>query len=181
MSKISISADTSIETLQAAIDMLRLQECKWRRSRSRRSLIHYLSLVYGLYAAWRVAGIEKKASARLAKLAKLQTRHGRHPIRTIIDATSKSDRRSKSRWVQALRYAYRKRKRWRSFERFLSNNGGISGCASKWADEHAYGRTPKGYVRLGGEGFPKVPMFIERELMKENPAPMVTRRVSFTA
>ena len=40
MSKIAISTDTSIESLQAAIDMLRLQERKWRKSRSRRSLIH---------------------------------------------------------------------------------------------------------------------------------------------
>ena len=79
--------------------------------------------------SWRAS--KRRHRRRLAKLTKLQTRHGRHPIRTIIDATSKSDRRSQSRWILALRYAYRKRKRWRSFERFLSNNGGISGCASQ--------------------------------------------------
>jgi hypothetical protein len=155
MPKISFSADSSIEALQAAIDMLRLQELKWRKTSSRRCLIDYLKSVYRLYEAWMHCDCERLATRKLAKLAKIGEGFGRHPIRTIIDASSSADRRSKSRWTQGLRYVYRKRKRWGNFQRFLTDNGGIAGCASKLADLYSYRRTPKGYVRLGGESFPK--------------------------
>ena len=97
---------------------------------------------------------------RIAKLTGLDDRDARHPIRTIIDSTSKADRRSKSRSTQALRYAWRKREKWPDLKSCLRANGGIAGCAGKWADLHAHKRTPKGYVRLGGESFPKVPFLI---------------------
>jgi hypothetical protein len=169
MSKTSLSTDTSIEALQAVIDMLRLQEQKWRKSGSRRALHRYLRSICSLYASWKQAGVTQTAPAQMAKLAGLRRRYGIHPVRTIIDATSKADRRSKSRWTQGLRYAYRKRKRWGNFQRFLSDNGGIAGCASKWSDLYSYRRTPKGYVRLGGERFPKVPFLISVDLLDEEP------------
>jgi hypothetical protein len=111
--------------------------------------------------------VRGRAVARLTKLANLQDRIGRHPIRTLIDATSKADRRSKSRWTQALRYAWRERGKWSSLTRCLNANGGIAGCASKWADLQAANRTPPGYVRIGGECEPKVPLLVSADLVDQ--------------
>lgn len=84
---------------------------------------------------------------RMAKLAGINHRHSRHPVRTLIDATSRADRRSKSHWKQALRYAWRKRDTWSSVGKCLRANGGISESASKWAEMRAETRMPPGFVR----------------------------------
>jgi hypothetical protein len=104
----------------------------------------------------------------MAKLAGIAYRTGHHPIRTIINATTKSDRRSKSRWTQALRYSWRERGRWPSVTRCLDANGGIAGCASKWADQQSWKRTPPGYVRVGGEDrVPKIPFLVGVDMLDD--------------
>jgi hypothetical protein len=159
MRKKPLSANTSI-TLQNVMHALQALERRWRKTGSKRALVRYLAAVFDLYSGWKRAGVLPMAVARIAKLAALHDRTGRHPMRLIIEATSKADRRSKSRWTQALRYAWRERVRWPTLLRCLEANGGIAGCASKWADLQAEGRTPPGYVRVGGEAFPRVPLFV---------------------
>jgi hypothetical protein len=44
-------------------------------------------------------------------------------------------------------------------------NGGIAGCAGKWAEQNAWKRTPKGCVRIGGNHFPLVPLFVDLKLL----------------
>jgi hypothetical protein len=41
----------------------------------------------------------------------------------------------------------------------------VSGCASKWAEQNAWKRTPKGFVRMGGNNFPLVPMVVDVKLL----------------
>lgn len=168
MPKISISADPSVTALQASIDMLRARERRWRKNGSKRALVRYLASVFDLYTAWKRGGVAHTTVVRMAKLASIRNRTGRHPVRTIIDATSKGDRRSKSRWTQALRYAWRERGRWSNLTRCLDANGGIAGCASKWADQQSWKRTPKGFVRVGGEErVPKIPFFVSVDMIDE--------------
>jgi hypothetical protein len=157
MPEISFSTDTSVESLQAAVDLLRKQERKWRNTGSKRALLGYLTLVFRLYAAWKQAGTVRPAATLIARLAGISDRNGRHPIRTIIEVTSKADRRSQSRWGLARRYAWRQRERWISLNNCLRSNGGIAGCASKWADLRAQGRILPGFARVAGED--RVPKF----------------------
>lgn len=58
-------------------------------------------------------------------------------FRILLDIASSADEKSRSRWAQALRYAHRNRKIWRSeksLRQFLLENGGVSGCARQMAE-----------------------------------------------
>ncbi len=60
-----------------------------------------------------------------------------HLLKLMIDASCAADYKTKSRWGQALRYVWRRRKHKimsrAQFDRFLNCNGGVAGCASKIA------------------------------------------------
>jgi hypothetical protein len=55
----------------------------------------------------------------------------------MIDASCTADHKTRSRWGQALRYVWRRRKRKTvsrlDFQDFLHCNGGVVGCAAKAA------------------------------------------------
>jgi hypothetical protein len=166
MTPIGQSDKTSIEALRTAIQMLTNLDRRWRNSGQKRALYRYLTAVFNLYAAGKRAGAARTVANRIARLARLSVQHDRHVIRTIIDASSSADRRSKSRWYRALRYAWRERGQWLSLNECLRANGGIAGCASRWADLQAGLRTPDGFVRIGGESrFPKIPFFVSATLL----------------
>jgi hypothetical protein len=132
-------------------------------SRRRFGFYRYLAVVYGLFRLRRSGEIES-AARRIADLFNLTTRKGTHthPIRVIIDASSQADHKSKSRWTQALRFAWRERERWSDLETFLRRNGGPAGCASQFAALHP--RSPRGCVRVGGENrVPKSPLFVDQD------------------
>jgi len=168
MTQIAYSAEMSLQALQAAITMLTKHARRWRKTGSKRALYRYLTTVFNLYAVWKRSGDTRTAANRMAKLAGLKHQSDCHPIRIIIDATTNADRKSKSRWTQALRYGWRERSKWNNLERCLRANGGIAGCADKWADLQAETRTPPGYVRAGGEDrVPRIPFFVGVELLDQ--------------
>src|SRR5450759_3875186 len=71
---------------------------------------------------------------RIAKLFKLSIQRKSHPIRILIEASAgPEDNRAKSRWTQALRYALGWRQPGNKLKWTLETNGGISGCARKYA------------------------------------------------
>ncbi len=161
MTPIGNSAGTSVEELRASITMLMKQDRRWRKAGSKRALYQYLKTVFDLYAGWKQAGGVRTAANRFSRLAGLNIQYDRHPIRTIIEATSSADRKSKSRWTQALRFAWRERSKWQDLTECLRANGSIAGCADKWADLRAETRTPPGCVRIGGEDrMPRIPFFV---------------------
>ena len=166
MTPIANSAGTSVEALQAALTLLTKLERPWRKSGRKRALYRYLTMVLNLYAAWKLAGGALTVTNRIARLAGLSVQHDRHPIRTIIDATSSADRKSRSRWAPALKFAWRERSEWKTFEQCLRANGGVAGCASKWADIQTENRTPPGFIRIGGEDrFPSIPLYVDATLL----------------
>jgi hypothetical protein len=83
-------------------------------------------------------------------------------IRTIIEATTSStDQKSKSRWTQALLFAWRERSKWKSLDQCLRANDGVAGCARKLANLQAETKTPAGFMRLGGENrVPRIPLLV---------------------
>jgi hypothetical protein len=124
--------------------------------------------VYRLFRRWRKQDFEEQAARRVLALTGIAARRRRHTMRAIIDATSDADRKTKSRWVRALRYAWSERRCYRRLRQCLEANGGIAGCARNWAERRAATKTPPGFVRLGGEWAPKVPFFVDTRLLDEH-------------
>ena len=58
--------------------------------------------------------------------------HENDLIRHIIDQTCDADRKTKSRWARALRFAWSRHCDGLQLERFLKKNGGPAGCAVRW-------------------------------------------------
>jgi hypothetical protein len=62
-------------------------------------------------------------------------RKNTHPIRVIIDASSKQKADVKSEWTRALQYTLKKKSQVETvgLKKFLDSNGGVAGCASQVA------------------------------------------------
>jgi hypothetical protein len=157
----SHSDKTSTAALKPALESLKKLNRHWRKTGSKCALGKYLRAVLALYAASKKTRHGPTMASQIARLVGSGLHPKRHLIRTIIDATSTADRKSKSRWTQALRFAWRERSNWKDLTDCLRANGGIAGCADKWADLQAETRTPQGCVRVGGEDrVPKIPLFV---------------------
>ena len=80
-------------------------------------------------------------------------RQNTHPIRVIIDASSKQKADVKSEWTRALQYALKKKSQIETvgLEKFLDSNGGVAGCASQVAKHrpHKKAKEPARPVLFG--------------------------------
>jgi len=132
----------SDQQLRKIIDGLRNLERNCFASRSRFAFYDYLAAVFEFYVQLRRRNRAKPLAKRIAKLFGLRKSNRTHPIRTIIDATSTADLKTRSRWSRALRYAWRERKTWKDFASFLRENGGPAGCADQFAASNPRGRYP---------------------------------------
>jgi hypothetical protein len=145
----------SDQQFRKTIDGLRELERKCFASRSRFAFYDYLAAVFEFYVQLRRTKQAKKAARLIAKMFGLRNQKRTHPIRVIIDATSATDNKTKSRWTRALQYAWRKRRKWRDLKRFLRENGGPAGCAEQFAAVHPKARYPGCIVyRCPGTGRP---------------------------
>jgi hypothetical protein len=105
-----------------------------RPGKRRFGLYRYLRDVYELYLDLRPRRIARTASRRIAKLFKLSIKKKSHPIRILIEASvGPEDARQKSRWTQALKYAYGWQQPANRLKWFFNVNGGIAGSAAKLA------------------------------------------------
>jgi hypothetical protein len=114
-----------------------------------------LAAVFDLYIRLRRKKQANKAATLIAKLFGLRNQKRAHPIRVIIDATSTTDLKTRSRWSRALRYAWRQRKTWKGLGSFLRENGGPAGCADQFAAVNPKEKHPSCIVyRRPGSGRP---------------------------
>jgi hypothetical protein len=105
-----------------------------RPGKRRFGLYRYLRDVYELYFDLRSRRIARKATRRIAKKSKLSIQKKSHPIRILIEASAgPEDARQKSRWTQALKYAFGWRQPARKLKWFFRMNGGVAGAAAKFA------------------------------------------------
>ncbi len=150
--------------LETIIAALRVLERKCFRSRDRFAFYNYLEAVYGLYSELRRNNEAKEAAWRIAKLFDIRVQKDTHPARVILDATSNADIKSKSRWMRALRLAWRERRGWTDINAFFRANGGPAGCADRLAAVKPI--RPRRYVGFDrGRGRPRVPLIISKELL----------------
>jgi hypothetical protein len=130
-------------------------ERKCFASRSRFAFYDYLGAVLELFVQLRRTKQAKPSARRIAKLFGLRNQKRTHPIRVLIDATSTTDDKTKSRWSRALKYAWLERKTWTDLKVFLRDNGGPAGCAARFAAVHPKARYPGCIVyRCPGTGRP---------------------------
>ena len=132
------------QKLRDAIDGLRNLERRSFGLRERFAFYAYLAAVLRLYRRLRRRNHAKNVGQNIISLLGLCERKGTHLIRIIIDATSRADNKTKSRWTRALRYAWHERGEWKRLETFLQEHGGPAGCAARFAalkaNKHDTGR-----------------------------------------
>jgi len=100
-----MSAD---EKTKREIEVLRkIEEKVFGPRHGKTDFYEYLEAVLKLYADWKAGGKAKKRADRVARLykAEVKLRNNTHPIRVIIDASSKQKTDVKSEWTRALQYA----------------------------------------------------------------------------
>jgi hypothetical protein len=134
-----MSTNITDEYLRKIINTLKQSAVKHRgdtRPGKRRFGIYkYLADVYQVYRNLRSRRIAKKSTRRISKISKLSLKKKSHPIRILIEASAgPEDARQKSRWSQALKYAFGWRQSAKRLKWFFKVNGGISGSARKYAD-----------------------------------------------
>jgi hypothetical protein len=106
-------------------------------SRGRDWFYDYLAAVYKYYYELRRHRIARKTTDEIqTKLSEGEAKFRNHPIRVLIDATCTADRRTKSRWTMALRYAWRRRTHWNGVTRYIKDHGGVAGSARLFTQVH---------------------------------------------
>ena len=139
---------------KAAVDndikrLRRIEEACFGPRHKKTDFYEYLEGVLKLYFKWKDGNFAGKAAKRvLAKLYpdRVKIRSNTQTIRSIIDASSKQDKQTKSRWTNALRYAVKNRATVKDIGLggFFGRNGGPAGCERKMA---AIGKARKGARR----------------------------------
>jgi hypothetical protein len=105
-----------------------------RPGKRRFGLYRYLRDVYELYLELRFKRSARRATRRIAKICKLSLKKKSHPIRILIEASAgPEDARQKSRWTQALKYAYGWQQPANRLKWLFKRTGGIAGTARKSA------------------------------------------------
>ena len=105
--------------------------------KKRFAFYEYLYQVYAMHAHWRAQARVREIKRHIADLVQVRLRPTQHMVKLLIDASCTADHKTRSRWGQALKYIWRRRKRKTvsrlDFQDFLHCNGGVVGCAAKAA------------------------------------------------
>jgi hypothetical protein len=115
--------------------LLRLEQI-WevcQGSRKRSAIYSYLAAVLDLHAEWSAEGKAFQRSRRVLRVRGLEIWEREDPLAAIIRATAAADvadKRVRSKWVRALRYAESRGASGRSVQRVIEGKGGINACAA---------------------------------------------------
>jgi hypothetical protein len=115
-----------------------------RPGKRRFGLYRYLRDVYQIYLDLRSRRMARKATRQISKIFQLSIQKRSHPIRVLIEASAgPEDARQKSRWTQALKYAFGWHQPGERLKWFFQTNGGIAGSARKYAVNNKTARRKK--------------------------------------
>ena len=108
-----------------------------RPGKRRFGFYEYLYEVYAVHGQWRADLGMREIRRQIVHVTKAPLKADVHGLKLIIDACCAADYRTKSRWGQALKYVWRRRKHRtmsrEEFDAFLHDHGGVVGCASRVA------------------------------------------------
>jgi hypothetical protein len=105
-------------------------------SRDRNAIYGYLTAVYGLVAWWAAEGREADRARRALRLRRLEISEREDPFAAIIRCTAdpaKADKRTKSKWSRAMRYAAAYKPDAEPLDQFVKRKGGINECAGRFS------------------------------------------------
>jgi hypothetical protein len=104
-------------------------------TRDRNAIYAYLTAVYGLVAWWAAEGRDLDRARRALRLQRLKVSDREDPFAAIIRCTAdpaKADKRTRSKWSRALRYAAAYKADSERLDQFISRKGGINACAARF-------------------------------------------------
>jgi hypothetical protein len=118
-------------------DLLRVrsawEECQ--ASRKRDAIYIYLTAVFDLVAWWAAENRAVERAHKALRLRHLDPFDHDEPFAAIIRCTAdpaKVDKRTRSKWSRALRYAISCKPLDEPLDRFVKRKGGINRCASRF-------------------------------------------------
>jgi hypothetical protein len=134
------SAGDDIPYIDAALkqDLLRVRSA-WedaQGSRDRDAIYIYLAAVFDLVAWWTAENRALEHAQKALRLRHLTPFNHEEPFAAIIRCTAdpaKVDKRTRSKWSCALRYALECKLRSEPLDQFMKRKGGINQCAAKFA------------------------------------------------
>jgi hypothetical protein len=125
----------STEALRQDLQRLRGAWDDCQASRDRNVIYGYLNAVYGLVAWWIAEGREADRARRALHLQRLAVSDREDPFAAIIRCTAdpaKADKRTRSKWSRALRYAAGYKPESEPLDQFVRRKGGINACAARF-------------------------------------------------
>jgi hypothetical protein len=125
-------------------DLLRLRNA-WedcQASRQRDAIYIYLTAVFDLVAWWTAENRAVERARKALRLRNIWVSDHIEPFAAIIQCTAdpaKVDKRARSKWSRALRYALVQKTPSESLVQFIKRKGGINRCAERFR-AHRRGR-----------------------------------------
>jgi hypothetical protein len=116
-------------------DLLRVQNA-WEESQARRdrdAIYGYLAAVFELVAWWAAEGRALERAQKALQLRRIIPFDHEEPFAVIIRCTAdpaKVDKRTRSKWSRALRWALYHKSHSERLDQFMKRKGGINCCAS---------------------------------------------------
>jgi hypothetical protein len=119
-------------------DLLRVRNA-WEESQARRerdAIYIYLVAVFDLVAWWAAENRALERAQKALSLRHITPFDQEEPFAAIIRCTAdptKVDKRTRSKWSRALRYALEYKLTSEPLDQFIKRKGGINECAAKFA------------------------------------------------
>jgi hypothetical protein len=136
--KASVQDDIPYTDQALKQDLLRVQNT-WNESQARRerdAIYIYLTAVFELVAWWMAENRALERAHKALRLRNMIPFDDEDPFAAIIRCTSdpaKVDKRTRSKWSRALRYALEYKDHSESLDEFVKRKGGINDCADRFA------------------------------------------------
>ena len=119
-------------------DLLRLRTA-WEAcqvNRARNAIYSYLTAVFDLVSWWTAEGRALERGYKALRLQSICPFDSEEPFAAVIRCTAepaKVDKRTRSKWSRALRYALKYKCHSEPLDQFIKDRGGINACASRFA------------------------------------------------
>jgi hypothetical protein len=105
-------------------------------NRDRNAIYAYLTAVFSLVAWWAADGREVGRARRALCRLRLEISEREDPFASIIRCTAdpaKADKRTRSKWSRAMRYATMFKLDSEPLDHFIRRKGGINACAARFS------------------------------------------------
>jgi hypothetical protein len=134
--KTPVRDDIPYTTQALRQDLLRVRtawdDCQANRDRD--AIYTYLSAVFDLVAWWTAEGRALERAQNALRVQYLRPSDHDEPFAAIIRCTAdpaKVDKRTRSKWSRALRYALAYKSCSEPLDQFIKSKGGINDCAAR--------------------------------------------------